>query len=122
MAQAGLTPLLTNPARTFSEKAYLHAQYLDIEGMPAFKDYIYRIKQTRDGMYENLTRGDGLDKWGKNHDDEIRAVIHTLNTILYYMASIKEDFGKSEEHLVKFNRRKDIDRFGGLTAADLDPR
>ena len=100
MAQAGLRPLLNKPAQgKFDELAYLHAQYLDVESMPAFKDYLYRITQLKDGMTSSLINGGGLDKWGNNHDDEIRAVLHTLNTILAYIPSIKTDFAKAENNL-----------------------
>ncbi len=99
MAQAGLRPLLNSRANKFEELAYIHAQYADIEGTPAFKDFLYRLTQLREGMQSNLINGGGLDKWGNNHDDEIRAVLHALNTVLSYIPSIKQDFAKSETNL-----------------------
>ena len=101
MVQAGLRPLLNTPAKKFEEIAYLHAQYLDIEPTPAFKDFLYRLIQLKDGMVSNLISGGGLDKLGKNHDDEIRAVLHTLNTILGYIPSIRADFEKMESNVGK---------------------
>ncbi len=105
MVQAGLRPLLSASANTnkFEEQAYLTAQYNDIETMPAFKDFLYRIQQMREGILDNLIRGGGLDKWGNNHDDEIRAVLHTLNTLLAYVPTIREDFAKAERNLKRMN-------------------
>lgn len=112
MDQAGLAPLLSNPAHKYDDVAYKHAMYLDIASKPAYKDLVFKIKELKEGMEKRLIQDAGLDKWGNPHDNEIRAVIHCLNTILYYISSVKEDFDKAQVNLEKFNRRRDaIDPF-----------
>lgn len=120
LRKAGYGPLLKGNASKFEDKAYLHVQYAELQSKPAFKDFLHRLTQTRDGFIENLVRGSGLDNWGNKHDDEIRAVIHCLNVILNYIPSIEEDFKKAEVNLKKMNKGKAIPQPGGITAANWD--
>ncbi|MCP3907327.1 MAG: hypothetical protein GY712_04850 [Oceanicoccus sp.] len=94
MTKAGLRPVLQqgNDRLNFANLAYWRTQYADIEGSVAFKDHLYRIKQVRDGYMENLIASGGLDNNGRNHDNELRAVIHVLNTILAYLPAMVEQY------------------------------
>lgn len=117
MTNAGFGPLLKSVANKFPDLAYLRHQYADIQDKPAFKDFVYRIQQTRDGMEENLIRSDGLDKFGNKHDDEIRAVLHCLDTILGYIPAIEADFLKAEKNLEKIQTSSKTDSTRGVQAS-----
>ncbi len=120
LRKAGYGALLPNQATKFEDLAYMRQQYADIQTKPAFKDFLHRITQARDGFMENIVRGGGLDKWGNNHDDEIRAVLHCLNTILGYIPAIEADFAKAEKNLQRLSEAGKINPRGRMTAPAHD--
>lgn len=120
MHKSGFGPLIEGLASKFEDIATLRSHYGDIKNKPAFKDFIHRITQARDGMENNLVRGDGLDKFGICHDNEIRAVLHCLNTILGYIPAIEKDFRKAEANIAKMPVGGATDPTRGITAPDWD--
>lgn len=72
--------------------------YADLTGRVAWKDYQAHIRRLRDGYRQALEVG-ALDKYGKGHDDEFRAVIHVLNSLLLHVPGIAAKFEKAEKGL-----------------------
>lgn len=107
LSSCGLKALLG--ARTGATKleaaTYTIVRYSEIENHPAFLDYQYRVKQMRDGLVAQLQQG-SVDKWGKNHDNEIRASLYVLNSLLAYLPTLKADYDKLEKEQDKINEKK----------------
>jgi hypothetical protein len=98
---AKLHPLLSknNEWGKFADIAYKSTQYRDLEHLGAWKDFMHTIAQVRLGMQNNLIRSGGMDKEGRDHSDELRAVIHTLDVILGHVPAIHAEFERQEKLL-----------------------
>jgi hypothetical protein len=98
--KAGVRPLTPKLPRTFQDLAYYQVMYNDVTKHPAWSDFMSIMKRIRNGSLQALEAG-VLDKQGKNHDDELRVVIHTLNTLLNHVAALQADYNKAESNLRK---------------------
>ncbi len=92
----------------FEQMARWNYLYSEIETHPAWKDYQHRLLQLRRGTTSSILQGT-LDKHGKSHDNELRAVLHALDTLLSYVPAMKRDFEemqrKAEEMKNKAKKR-----------------
>jgi cyclopropane fatty-acyl-phospholipid synthase-like methyltransferase len=71
------------------------------EKHPFTADFLLKLVRTKDLLTEELVNGQ-LDKWGKDHSDSKRAVIHYANTLLSYLPQIKlaaEQVRKAQEQV-----------------------
>ncbi len=98
--------LLSNQPPKFENLAYWRIQYRQIEGAPAFKDFLHRINQIKLGMEVTLLSVDGLDKFGNDRNNELRASLHALNTILSYIPAMQLEYDKLENRLSKQQESK----------------
>lgn len=66
------------------------ALYTRIEGEEAWKDFMFRLAQLRDGTRVAIERGI-VDAHGKTHEKEQRAVLYILEQMLTYVPNIHRD-------------------------------
>lgn len=76
---------------SFQRLAAEHSAYLEIEKHGAWAMDRQRIQRLLAMMRQQLEWGTE-DKFGRGHDDEKRAVIHVLETVLTYPATIHVAF------------------------------
>ena len=90
LATAGWAPIHSDKG-TFELLKKQVALYQQILHTEAFKDYQYRLTQLRESTRSAIERG-GLDKHGHRHDDEQRAVLFLLDSLLGYLPSIYDQY------------------------------
>lgn len=73
--------LSANEPNVYEAAQRRHLLYREIEGHEAFRDYVSRLTQLRDGVVGSLLRGDA-DTGGNKRDDEKRMVIDVLDKII----------------------------------------
>lgn len=100
--------LLSKGPVKFENLAYWRLQYRDIENKLAFKDFLHRINQIKLGMEATLLTVDGLDKFGNDRNNELRASLHALNTILAYIPAMQQEYDKLEDRLQKQQEGKKL--------------
>lgn len=88
LATSGWGPILSSDG-TFDQLRKTIALYSRIIHEDAWKDYQHRINQLREATRSAIERG-GLDKWGRDHTDEQRAVLFLLDNLLSYLPSLQE--------------------------------
>lgn len=58
-------------------------KYKELENQPAWRDFVGQIKQTRAALVNQiLTPGGTVDKWGKTHEEEKKAILVFIDTLL----------------------------------------
>lgn len=67
------------------------ALYRQIEGTEGWKDYQFRLSQIREATRSAIERG-GLDNFGRRHDDEQRAALFLLDSLLSYYPTLVEQY------------------------------
>lgn len=82
---------MDSSADSFQTLVAEHSAYLELEKHPAWGAYNQRIHNILKGLQQQLEWGTE-DKFGRSHDEEKRAVIHTLKTILAYPALVHTTF------------------------------
>lgn len=109
LAEAGLLHPL--PLSSFSDIQSLEFHYRSIENSEAWLDFIGRINQLHKTTIQQIINGT-LDKYGKQHDDEYRAVLLCLDRLLTFRASITAQYDtlkkKQDELIKRANEREDI--------------
>ena len=103
MRRAGWSPLPSSGRPSYANLAFSAAMYSEVERLPGWQDFMYRIRQMREGIVRELLDGT-LDKFGHSNDDSKRAVLHCLSVQLGYARGILEDFEKARKI------KDDIDR------------
>lgn len=106
-------------AGTLEQAIYNSTRYKELEGMPAFVDFLGDLRASRKGLIQQLTvPGGSLDKWGRSHDDEKRAVLAFVDAIISRLAIVH----KHADQLRELRRVADLqrDRYapGGQIHAD----
>ena len=79
------------PPRSFDEVARLHVLYSDLEAQPGYSDFHRRMLGVRATLTSELLQGT-LDKWGHSRDDEKRAALHVLNTLLAFAPAVHRQY------------------------------
>jgi hypothetical protein len=64
------------------------ALVLEWERHPFTADFLAKLIKTQEVLTRELVDGN-LDKWGKDHSDEKRAVIHYATILLSYLPQVK---------------------------------
>ena len=105
MQQAGWSIL--HSSGDFASLARSYALYEEVRHLPAWHDYLARMRSLHDTYVNELLTGT-LDKYGISRDDEKRAVLHVLRTMLTYPDVVRDTFEK---------RRVEVERAEALHAA-----
>jgi hypothetical protein len=88
-----------SPNLTATVKAR-HECYLAIEGSPGWADYMSHLRTLREATARDLEVGT-IDKWGRGHDDEKRAMLYFIDILLTYVPAIHREYdfiiGKEDE-------------------------
>lgn len=108
LTKAGLQPLLNREPTKYADWAYLYLQYNEIKDRAAFKDFLFRISQIRQGAVNDLLSTGGLDKLGKTHESELRTVIYMLNVILTYVPNIEKTYNNLTNKLQERESKKNL--------------
>lgn len=96
MRQAGWSPLPSSSRPSYATLAYAAAMFAEVERLPGWQDFMYRVRQMREGIVRELLDG-SLDKFGKSNDDSKRAVLFFLDAQLSYVPSLLADFEKARK-------------------------
>lgn len=88
LKESGWKPIVSEQG-TFEQLKKIVALYGRIEHEEAWKDYQHRLSQLREATRSAIERG-GLDKWGHRHDDEQRAVLFLVDSLITYLPAIRE--------------------------------
>lgn len=91
LKESGWSPIRSNSGTAFDTLQQQVNNYKYIEDQPAWKDFLFRLSQLRESTRVAIERG-GVDKFGRRHDDEQRAVLFMLDNLLSYVPSLREQF------------------------------
>lgn len=100
--RSGFKPILPYTPRSLADLALYNAHYTDVARHPAWRDFMSRIQRLHAGSRATLEQG-VLDKYGKNHDDELRAVMHVLSGLLNHVATLQVSYESAEKALRKLH-------------------
>lgn len=80
----------------YDNVAYRFSLASQWEELPFTKDFLYRLVEARNVAVKQLTDGT-RDQWGRSHDEEKRAMIHVIDTLLSYIPKIKMEMALLEK-------------------------
>lgn len=109
-------PVRSAAPDSFNRLLAEHNAFTELERHPAWGAYQDRISNLLKTMRQQLELGT-VDKFGLNHDEEKRAVIHVLESILSYPPALHAEFQRQLEHKQK-EEAKRAD-FGPIHGPDL---
>jgi hypothetical protein len=88
---------------------YVSDRYKELEALPAWQDYIGQIKSTRTALVSQiLSPGGTADKWGKTHEEEKKAVLAFIDTLLTHIPAIHTRVAQLEDIAVKAEEQKKL--------------
>ena len=89
--RAGWAPVASLSDEPFELIKKQKALYSRVESEEAWKDFMFRLTQMRDGTRIAIERG-VVDQHGRTHEPEQRAVLYVLEQLLTYVPGINRDY------------------------------
>jgi hypothetical protein len=105
-------------ADSFKQLTAEHLSYKELEKLPGWIGHVDQLNRMLKIMRQQLEWGTE-DKFGRNHDDEKRAVIHVIETLMSYPAKVHERWEHENKRLLDEQARREQGQDGPIHGNDI---